>query len=215
MVDFAKLREGMIKNQLVRRGIKDSAVIEAFKKVHREEFIPEKSKNMAYQDVPLPIMLGQTISQPYIIAIMTQTLELDKNSKVLEVGTGSGYQAAILAEITEEVYSIERLMNLFKYAKKNLTRLKYDSVNLIHGDGTLGYEDAAPYNGIIVTAGAPNIPEPLIQQLDVNGRLVIPVGGSYSQVLKKITKTKKGLNQEEICGCIFVPLIGKKGWGER
>jgi len=215
MVDYPRLREKMVENQLIRRGINDIRVIEAFRKVPREEFIPKESKSAAYYDGPLSIGLGQTISQPYMVAIMTQALGPDENSKILEIGTGSGYQSAILAELAEKVYSIERFLNLVEYSKKNLIRLGYRNVFVIHADGTLGYEDKALYQGIIVTAGAPEVPASLIEQLDINGRLIIPVGGEYSQVLKKITKTDNGIEEESICSCVFVPLIGKQGWSQK
>lgn len=214
MSDYRKLREKMVEHGLVSRGIKDERVINAFLKIPREEFIPEDQKKMAYNDSPVPIKLGQTISQPYIIALMTQCLDLEESDKVLEIGTGSGYQAAILAEIVSEVWTVERFPALLEYAKNNLKTLGYKNINFIQGDGTLGYEKEAPYEAIIVTAGAPNIPQPLLEQLNVGGRMVIPVGGSYSQILKKITKGEKKIEKEDICGCVFVPLIGKKGWGD-
>ncbi len=212
MLDYTELRKKMVRKQLIKRGIEDSKVIEAFKKVPREEFVPPKIRDMAYQDAPLPIGFGQTISQPYMVAVMTQHLCLQNDSKILEIGTGSGYQSAILAEIARKVYSVEIVSKLIGFAKDNLIRLRYKNVFLIQADGTLGYKKASPYDGIIVTAGAPTVPKPLIEQLAIGSKLVIPVGTSYSQVLKVITKTKKGLEEKEICGCVFVPLIGKEGW---
>lgn len=215
MVDYRKQRENMVRQQLANRDIEDESVLEAFGKVPREKFLPDESKKIAYQDAPIPIGLGQTISQPYMVALMTQILDLDSKSKVLEIGTGSGYQAAILAEIADEVYSMERLSSLLDFAKRNISQLGYKNIHLIHGDGTLGYKEASPYNGIIVTAGAPTVPSPLVQQLSIGGRLVIPVGGSYSQVLKKIIKTLEGSKEKDITGCVFVPLVGEGGWEEK
>ena len=209
---FFHLREEMVKTQIISRGIKDVRVIEAFLKVPRHKFIPERNIQEAYEDHPLPIGEGQTISQPYMVALMTECLKLKGEEKVLEIGTGSGYQTAILAELAREVYSIERIPSLAEKAKIVLEELGYKNVKIKIGDGTLGWEEYSPYEGIIVTAGSPEIPPPLISQLKENGRLVIPLGDSFSQVLTVVEKVEGKIKQEEICGCIFVPLVGKYGW---
>lgn len=214
MVNYREQRENMVQQQLASRGIEDQSVLNAFKRVPRENFLPNDSKKIAYQDAPAQIGLGQTISQPYMVALMTQALDLDKNCRVLEIGTGSGYQAAIIAQIAYEIYSIERFSSLLDFAEKNISQLGYDNIHLIHGDGTLGYKKAAPYDKIIVTAGAPEVPSSFLQQLEIGGKLVIPVGSGYSQVLKKIIKIEEGTEEEKITGCVFVPLIGEEGWDE-
>lgn len=204
----------MVQEQLVPRGIKDKRVLDAFLKVPRHKFVPQELLYSAYQDHPLPIGYGQTISQPYMVALMTESLLLKGEEKVLEIGTGSGYQAAVLAELSKEVYSIETIEELFSVAKRLLNDLGYRNIYLKSGDGTLGWEEKAPFDGIIVTAGAPEIPKPLIDQLKEGGRLVIPVGPMFGQMLKRITKTKEGLKEEDICYCAFVKLVGKYGWSK-
>jgi protein-L-isoaspartate(D-aspartate) O-methyltransferase len=202
----------MVENQIIRRGIKDKKVIDAFLKVPRDEFVPENLKEYAYEDSPLPIGEGQTISQPYIVALMTESLKLNGKEKILEIGTGSGYQSAILAEIGCKVYSVERIEALARRAEEILTKLGY-KVNIKIGDGTLGWEEFSPYDRIIVTAASPEIPEPLIEQLSENeGRLIIPVGDRYIQDLILLIKTKDKIEKFNLGGCQFVPLIGKKGW---
>jgi protein-L-isoaspartate(D-aspartate) O-methyltransferase len=210
--DFESLRKEMVENQIIRRGIKDKKVIDAFLKVPRDEFVPENLKEYAYEDSPLPIGEGQTISQPYIVALMTESLKLNGKEKILEIGTGSGYQSAILAEIGCKVYSVERIEALARRAEEILTKLGY-KVNIKIGDGTLGWEEFSPYDRIIVTAASPEIPEPLIEQLSENeGRLIIPVGDRYIQDLILLIKTKDKIEKFNLGGCQFVPLIGKKGW---
>lgn len=210
--NFYSIRDEMVKNQIISRGIKDERVIFAFLKVPRHKFVPEKNILEAYDDHPLPIGEGQTISQPYIVALMTECLGLKGDEKVLEIGTGSGYQTAILAELAHEVYSIERISSLAEKAKLILEELGYKNIKIKIGDGTLGWEEFSPYDGIIVTAGSPEIPPPLLNQLNDGGRLVIPLGDSFSQVLTVVEKNKDKIKKEEICGCIFVPLVGKYGW---
>ncbi|MDD5450165.1 MAG: protein-L-isoaspartate(D-aspartate) O-methyltransferase [Candidatus Omnitrophica bacterium] len=210
--DYEVERNAMVDAQLIARGITDRRVLDAFRRVLRHEFVPDSLKKQAYEDHPLPIGEGQTISQPYMVAIMTESLGLKGSEKVLEIGTGSGYQTAILAELAKEVYSIERFADLADAAKKTLDGLGYKNVTVKTGDGTLGWQEQAPYDGIIVTAGAPEIPESLIKQLKESGRLVIPVGGTFSQVLTVFTKKKDKIISNEICGCVFVPLVGKEGW---
>jgi len=209
---FFSLREEMVKNQIVARGIKDERVIKAFLKVPRHKFVSDRNLGEAYDDHPLPIGEGQTISQPYMVALMTELLELKGEEKVLEIGTGSGYQAAILAELAKEVYTVERFPTLAEKAKIVLEELGYKNIKIKIGDGTLGWEEYSPYEGIIVTAGAPDIPSPLIAQLKEGGRLVIPLGESFSQVLTVIEKFRGKIEKREICGCVFVPLVGRYGW---
>ncbi len=204
----------MVKDQLIARGIKDKKVISAFLKVPREEFVPENLREYAYDDGPLPIGEGQTISQPYIVALMTECLNLKGDEKVLEIGTGSGYQAAILAEIGCKVYSIERIPVLAERAKRILEKLNYN-VKIKIGDGTIGWEEYAPYDRIIVTAAGPEIPDSLISQLSENGgRLVMPVGDRFVQDLILVIKNGEKLEKINLGGCQFVPLIGKEAWKE-
>lgn len=210
--NFSAEREEMVMEQLEARGVKDKRVLAAFRKVRRDKFIPSAHKAESYQDHPVPIGSGQTISQPYIVALMTECLRVKETDRILEVGTGSGYQTAILAELCWQVYSIERFSSLTEKAKEVLAGLGYGNISLKVGDGSCGWEEYAPYNGIIVTAGAPSVPDPLKDQLGVGGRLVVPTGGSFSQVLVVIEKEEQGLKQREICGCVFVPLVGKYGW---
>jgi len=212
MGNFEELRNEMVNTQLLPRGISDQRVLEAFRKVPRDEFIPESMRASAYDDAALPIGIGQTISQPYMVAIMTELLKLKGNEKVLEIGTGSGYQAAILAHLCKKVYTIERIESLSLRAKEIMKNLGCANVEFIVGDGTLGYPKEAPYGGIIVTAGCPEIPPPLIVQLAEGGRLVIPVGERYLQTLTVVAREKGEIKTEESIGCVFVPLIGKYGW---
>jgi len=213
-LDYQKLREKMVKKQLIPRGIKDERVLTAFLQVPRERFVPEEVREDAYGDFPLSIGEGQTISQPYIVALMTQCLKLKGEEKVLEIGTGSGYQTAILALLSKKVYSVERIKTFAQKAQKILRELKYSNIKIIVGNGTLGWEEFSPYDRIIVTAGAKDIPVPLIHQLKENGIMVIPVGDAYSQELKVIEKKKEEITTQTVERCIFVPLIGKHGWGE-
>jgi len=203
----------MVEEQLIPRGISDPAVLEAFRKVPREKFIDPQYRKLAYIDAPLMIGEGQTISQPFTVAMMTQLLELKPTDKVLEVGTGSGYQAAILAEIVKDgkVFTIERIESLARKARKVLEELGYKNVEVIVGDGTKGLPEEAPFDAIIVTAAAPKIPPPLIEQLKAGGRLVMPVGGDWHQEMVRIKKEKEGIRRENFGGYRFVPLIGEFG----
>lgn len=204
----------MVVEQLIARGITNDKVLAAFRKVPRHEFVSDDLKDEAYGDYPLSIGAGQTISQPYMVALMTEYLGLKGGERVLEVGTGSGYQAAILAEISKEVFSIERHADLTDSARSVLERLGYRNIWVKTGDGTQGWADHAPYDGIIVTAGSPDIPKNLLGQLSNGGRLVIPVGGELSQVLTVVERNGGAFQAKHICGCVFVPLIGKDGWAE-
>jgi protein-L-isoaspartate(D-aspartate) O-methyltransferase len=212
--NFEKLRKQMVETQLKRRGINDSRVLSAMGKVPREEFVPEDQKVLSYEDFPLPIECNQTISQPLMVALMTELLELKGKEKVLEIGTGSGYQAAVLAELAKKVYTIESYKELALNARKILQKLGYKNIEVVTGDGTCGLPNFAPFDAIIVTAGAPKIPRPLVEQLAENGRLVIPLGSRLFQILTRITKKDSKFVTEEFGGCRFVPLIGKCGWGK-
>lgn len=213
-MDYKRLREQMVEEQLIPRGITDQRVLAAFYKVERDKFVPSDMRKNAYQDYPLSIGEGQTISQPYMVALMTQSLRLEGREKVLEIGTGSGYQTAILAELNREVYSVERIRVLAEGAKRLLGKLGYVNIKVFVGDGTLGWEEYSPYDRILVTAGARQIPQPLIEQLGEDGIMVIPVGNSYSQDLRVARKRKKKIKTVTIEKCVFVPLIGRYGWDE-
>lgn len=209
---FRIARDRMVAHQIERRGIKDPCVLEAMRNVPRHLFVDEALRDQAYSDFPLPIGSGQTISQPYIVALMTQQLGLKGNEKVLEVGTGSGYQAAILAELARVVYSVERVPALLPRARKILERLKYTNVMLKLDDGTWGWQSEAPFDAIIVTAGSPSVPQPLIDQLNDPGVLIIPVGDESSQTLVKVTRSVGKIHQEDMGGVRFVKLVGDHGW---
>ena len=211
---YKKLREQMVRDQFIARGITDQRVLAAFHKVEREKFVPSEVRKDAYQDFPLSIGKGQTISQPYMVGLMTQSLGLNGNEKVLEIGTGSGYQTAILAELAGEVHSVERIRVLAERARKLLEKLGYSNVKILLRDGTLGWEESSPYDRILVTAGAREIPQPLTDQLDEGGVMVIPVGKSYSQDLEVVVKRKNQIKTVTVEKCVFVPLIGKYGWDE-
>ncbi len=198
----------MVETQIRAKGIKDSAVLKAILTVPRHEFVPLKHRDFAYIDSPLPIGNKQTISQPYIVAYMTETLNLESTDKVLEIGTGSGYQAAILAEIVKEVYTIEIIEKLGKTAEKVLNKLDYKNVHVIIGDGYDGYPPEAPFDAVIVTAAPEKIPQPLIDQLKPGGRMIIPVGSHY-QSLMLIEKTDKGVVESRLIPVRFVPMTGK------
>jgi protein-L-isoaspartate(D-aspartate) O-methyltransferase len=211
-IKYERQREEMVRNQIEARGIKDPLVLSAFRSVPRHLFVSEALRDQAYGDYPLPIGEQQTISQPYIVAEMTQALDLCKGDRVLEIGTGSGYQAAILAEIVYRVYTIERIRSLFIQARKLLDKLRYHNIVMRCGDGTAGWWDESPFDAIIVTAGAPDIPEKLSNQLAEGGRMVVPVGNQHSQDLIKVVKDKKGIQKSNLGGCRFVKLIGEQGW---
>jgi protein-L-isoaspartate(D-aspartate) O-methyltransferase len=209
---FETQRKRMVERQLLPRGIHDPLVLKAMEKIPREAFVPDDLRESAYGDNPLPIGEGQTISQPYIVALMTEALELKGPEKVLEIGTGSGYQAAVLAEIVQEVYSVERVTSLTEKAKQVLEKLGYRNVHFKVFNGTLGWPEHAPYDAVIVTAGAPEIPAPLVEQLKEGGRLVIPVGDSLSQDLFKIRKKGGRTTTEDLGPVRFVNLVGEYGW---
>lgn len=200
--------------QHLRREIKDERVLQAMERVPREFFVPQSSFYLAYEDIPLPIGWGQTISQPYIIALMTQALQLQGSEKVLELGTGSGYQAAILAELARWVVTVERVNPLIKSAEKTLQSLGYTNIQIHPAEEKLGWPKAAPYDGIIVTAGAPKIPQELLDQLNEDGKMVIPVGSRYEQDLLKVVKKGGKAEMESLGPCRFVPLIGEGAWPE-
>ena len=214
MIDPLLARQTMVRDQIMARGIRDKKILDAFTDVPRHKFVEDYLKYKAYDDYPLSIGFSQTISQPYMVAIMTEALKVQPESKVLEIGTGSGYQAAILSRLANFVYSIERLAPLASRARKTLDELGIFNVQIIIVDGTKGYAKEAPFDRIIVTAGAPYTPEALIEQLAPEGMLVIPVGDQYLQDLKRITKKKNGIKTESLGGCRFVRLIGENGWKE-
>lgn len=213
-MDFPKARAKMVEEQILDRGIRDPRVLAAMKKVPRHLFVEEALQNQAYNDRPLPIGEKQTISQPYMVALMTEALELKGNERVLEIGTGSGYQTAILAELAQEVYSIERIRSLAIRARKLLYDLGYFNVEIKIFDGTLGWPEKSPFDAILVTAGSPDIPRPLYDQLSLGGKLVIPVGNTEIQDLIRVRKTAEGMKKERLGGCRFVKLIGRYGWEE-
>jgi protein-L-isoaspartate(D-aspartate) O-methyltransferase len=202
----------MVDNQLIPRGIRDERVLEAMRRVPRHLFVDDSLVSDAYHDTALPLSDGQTISQPYIVAVMTELLELKGAERVLEIGTGSGYQGAVLAELSNEVYSVERIESLAEKAKARYDKLSCRNIHVKVGDGSLGWPEKAPFDRIIVTAATPAIPEPLLQQLADGGILVIPVGGRFSQQLLKVRKISGGTKSEYHIPCVFVPLIGKYGW---
>jgi protein-L-isoaspartate(D-aspartate) O-methyltransferase len=211
---YQSLRESMVARQLQGRGVSDPRVLAAMNRVPRHLFVPERLVPLAYGDHPLPIGSGQTISQPYIVALMSEWAELKPGDKVLEVGTGSGYQAAVLAELTDKVFSIDIRPELAAKAAGVLKSLGYAQVQVKSGDGYLGWPEEAPFDAIMVTAGAPQVPRPLTEQLALGGRLVIPVGDRWSQTLTCVRKTTEGLKFEYHGGCRFVRLIGEYGWQE-
>lgn len=203
----------MVRRQIEARNITAPAVLAAMRKVPRHLFVSEALRHKAYEDYPLPIGEQQTISQPFIVAEMSQALDLGPNDRVLEIGTGSGYQAAILAEIAYRVYTIERLHPLYIQARRLFDQLQYHNIVTRYTDGTTGWREQSPFDAIIVTAGAPQAPESLIAQLAIGGRMVIPVGDQYAQDLIKIIKDRQGVRHYSLGGCRFVKLIGEEGWG--
>ncbi len=211
---YANLRNRMVTEQIVSRGIQDERVLEALRHVPRHLFVPEEYANIAYSDSPLPIGHGQTISQPYIVALMTELLELEGGENVLEVGTGSGYQAALLASLAQRVHTIERHAELAGSADDILMRLGYSNVMVHVGDGSLGVPKYAPYQAIVITAAAPSVPQPIFDQLAEDGRLVLPEGGAGGQLLDRWRKQAGKLHQEHIAPVAFVPLRGLHGWNE-
>ncbi len=206
--DYKSMREKMVETQIKARGVKDERVLSAILKVERHLFVPIEYQNLAYSDQPLPIGEGQTISQPYIVALMTELLELKGDERVLEIGTGSGYQAAILGELAKEVYTIEIIDSLASSARKRLIELGYKNIQVRSGDGYQGWPEMAPFDAIIVTAAPDHIPKPLLEQLKEGGRMVIPVGG-YSQELKKIVKRSGRIETTDVIPVLFVPMTGE------
>lgn len=205
----------MVGGQIAARGITDPRVLKAMETIPRHLFVPQDIRDRAYDDSPLPIGDGQTISQPYMVAWMTELLELGGEDRVLEVGTGSGYQAAILCELAGRVYSIEMHANLAARAGEMLRSLGYMNISIRVGDGTNGWPEEAPFNSIIVTAGAPSVPQPLLEQMAEGGRLVIPVGSKGMQMLNVITRKDGKFQAKQEGNCVFVPLVGKFGWQKR
>jgi len=204
----------MVEKQIEARGITDARVLAAMRAVPRHLFVSEALMDQAYSDYPLPIGEQQTISQPFIVAEMTQALSLGPEDRVLEVGTGSGYQAAILAQIAFRVYTIERIHGLYIKSRKLFDQLGYHNIVTRYSDGTTGWKDESPFDAIIVTAGAPEIPGALVNQLGMGGRLVIPVGDQYSQDLIRLVRNPQGVNRSNLGGCRFVKLVGEQGWKE-
>jgi protein-L-isoaspartate(D-aspartate) O-methyltransferase len=209
------LRETMVRNHIMARGIKDPQVLEAMRSVEREKFVPAALQDAAYDDRALPVGEDQTISQPYIVAYMTEALDVHPTHRVLEIGTGTGYQTAILSALGAVVYSVERIEKLHEAAKQRLARCRYTGIHLLCGDGTLGWPEHAPYDRILVTAGAPAPPEALIQQLVPSGILIIPIGARGHQVLVRITRRAGRVVESPLLACRFVQLVGEQGWGNR
>lgn len=211
---YEKERHLMVEYQLKARGITDNRVLTAMETAPRHLFIDENLWDRAYDDCAIPIGEGQTISQPYMVAIMTELLELRGDEKVLEVGTGSGYQSAVLSMLSGEVFTVERIKSLALKSEEKFKTLGYTNIHVVISDGTLGLPDEAPFDGIIVTAAAPEIPETYVRQLKMGGRLVIPIGSRFSQILYQVKKTASGISTIVSTPCVFVPLVGKYGWDE-
>jgi protein-L-isoaspartate(D-aspartate) O-methyltransferase len=212
--DYELEKKHMVEYQIRSRGIRSPRLLAAMEKVPRHRFLPNPGDPDAYRDYPLSIGSGQTISQPYIVGLMTDCLRLQGDERVLEVGTGSGYQAALLAELSRRVYTIERFPALADKARQVLQDLGYHNVEVLVGDGSEGCPEHAPYHRIIVTAAAPHLADPWIEQLTDGGRLVVPLGDRWGQNLTVVTKQGSELKKESVCGCVFVPLIGARGWTE-
>jgi protein-L-isoaspartate(D-aspartate) O-methyltransferase len=215
VTDYTIARRRMVEEQIIARGVRDARVIDAMLRVPRHLFVPEALAAQAYSDFPLPIGERQTISQPYMVAVMSEALQLQGGEKVLEIGTGSGYQSAVLALLARQVFSLERLPALARQARRTLDQCGFARVNVRVSDGTSGWEEEAPYEGILVTAGAPAIPQSYRSQLTIGGRLVIPVGDRISQTLVRLTRlSERDYREERLFGCRFVPLVGDHGWRE-
>lgn len=213
-MDYAALRRKMVEEQLIPRGISDKRVLDIFAKVERHKFVPPELATSAYADYPLPIGESQTISQPFIVALMTQALGLSGRERVLEIGTGSGYQTVVLAELAKEVFSIERFDSLKQKAELLFNESGLKNIKVKTGDGTLGWPEEAQFDRIIITAAAPRVPLPLEEQLKDGGKLILPLGESFGQTLTLVEKKEGRLFYKEICGCVFVPLVGKYGLEE-
>lgn len=213
--EFAELRRQMVEEQLREHGISDPRVLHAMGRVQREEFVPGELRDAAYEDGPLPIGFGQTISQPFTVAFMCQALQLDGTEKVLEIGAGSGYSAAVLSLLASSVVSIERVAQLGERARTRLSQLGYHNVRVVTGDGTLGLSDEAPFDAIVVTAGAVSLPDAYVEQVRQGGRIVIPIGGfRHNQTMYRFTRLDHELRVENLGGFAFVPLIGRYAWHE-
>lgn len=216
---FARRREEMVRGHIQARGVSGERVLNALRSVPRHLFVSEALADQAYGDFPLPIGEGQTISQPFIVAEMTQALALAPEDRVLEIGTGSGYQTAVLSQLVHRVYTVERIHPLYVRARKLFDQLGYHNIVTRYSDGTLGWDEEAPFDAILVTAGSPSVPEPLVRQLGPGGRMVIPVGDRFSQEMTKIHRDETGIRQTRMGGCRFVKLVGEHGWkaaeGER
>jgi protein-L-isoaspartate(D-aspartate) O-methyltransferase len=215
-LDYETLRQTMVDRQIAARGVRDRRVLEALGAVPREAFLPERLAEFAYDDTPLPIGEEQTISQPYVVALMAEALELRPEDRVLEIGAGSGYAAAVLSRIVREVWTVERHASLAREARERMERLGYRNVQVVHGDGTLGWTERAPYDAIVVAAGGPEVPPALLGQLAPGGRLVIPIGPDpRTQSLVRVRRRPDGGHvREDLGGVRFVPLIGAQGWRE-
>ena len=209
---FEAQRRRMVEEQLRARGIHDERLLSAFRRVPRHHFLPAEAQGQAYEDHPVVIGGGQTISQPYIVALMTHALHLQGHERVLDVGAGSGYHTAILAELALEVFAVERLPELLASANQRLLELGYTNVHLTPGNGSLGWPEHAPYDAIAVSAAAPQVPHPLLEQLAEQGRMVLPIGPADGQMLTCLEKRRGRLVQKELGGCMFVPLLGRHGW---
>lgn len=211
---FERQRQTMVERQIKARGIRDPALLQAMREVPREQFVLEKYRPSAYDDAPLPIPAKQTISQPYVVALMIHALDLDRDARVLEVGSGSGYASAILSRMVHEVHAVERHLALVEYARERLQKLGYDNVHVHHADGTKGWPDAAPYDGILVSASGPRVPSALEQQLAIDGSLVMPIGRARGmQTLIRLTRLSEDeFRERDMGGVRFVPLIGEEGW---
>jgi protein-L-isoaspartate(D-aspartate) O-methyltransferase len=210
----AEERLRMVKTQIAARGVKDERVLTAMRSLPRHLFIPAAYRDVAYSDCPLPIGKGQTISQPYIVAVMTELLAIQPEDRVLEIGAGSGYQAAILGRLAKSVISIERIPDVAEMAQENLARLGISNVKIVIGDGTLGYPEQSPYDAVLITAATPDVPPPLIEQIAEGGRLVAPVGSRDLQELVRVTKREGQVTRQFFGGVVFVPLLGRHGWNE-
>ena len=214
-INYTKAREGMVREQIISRGIKDLRVIDALKQIPRHLFIPDALHGQAYGDFALPIGEGQTISQPYMVAYMSENLGLRGEERVLEIGTGTGYHTAVLSHLCGRVYSVERIRSLLEQARRVLERMQCQNVMTRLFDGSHGWKEEAPFDAILVTAGAPSLPRPLLEQLKIGGTMVIPVGSRNSQRLLKIRRGPEGLLEEDLMECNFVALVGEHGWAKR